>query len=312
MKKGINNILTALLFGAVIASCAGEEDMTPSGAIDNYFAVGSQDASEDAALRRKFYADNGIYLLFNDTLRHELVGKDVAGDDAYFTETIDFNYNLNDVGDSEFDMSYITSTADKKAAVEFVEKYVVPHFKGGALSPYSFFLADKILEYGYADSYAWNKTWNERSCISCMRCIGLSVGAVGGMTENEKLAYAADICKSVLASRLSYNDSRLDAFYAPANDRFYDYLMDFIPTWDDSAWDGVDMTVPNEYGFLELKGTSYWGYYFPSMSDDYNAYFNMVMSMSLDEVTEKYGSAPVVMQRYGILRDIIVELGYKF
>lgn len=308
-KQHIYFGVVACLFTALCCSCSSDEDLTASGANDNYFKVAVDDMSEDAALRRQFYEKNGIYLLFNDTLRHEYVGKDVAGEDAYFNELVDFNYNLTDVGSSEFDFSYLSSMADKRAAVDFVEKYVLPHFGGGGLVPYSFFLADKLMEYGYANSSAWQKTWNDRACISCFRCMGLALGKVPSMTEDEKRAYASEICIAILQSKLTYTDERLDDFYAPADDLFYEYLEDVIPDWSDDDWDG-DMSVAYEYGFLKIDGR--WYLWFPSMANDFAYYFDLVMTKSEDEVKATYGDYPLVMQRYYKLREVVEAIGYKF
>lgn len=309
MRKYINISAVVCLFVALVCSCSSDEDLTPSGANDNYFQVPEADKSEDAALRRQFYEKNGIYLLFNDTLRHEYVGKDVAGDDAYFNELIDFNYNLTDVGSSDFDFTYLTSLSDKKAAVDFVEKYILPHFGGEGLAPYSFFIANKLMEYGYANSSAWQKTWNDRPTISCFRCMGLALGKVPSMTDDEKEAYASEICIAILKSKLTYTDERLDDFYAPANDLFYEYLEDVIPGWSDYDWDG-DLSVAYEYGFLKIDGG--WYLWFPSMSNDFNYYFTLVMTKTEDEVKATYGDYPLVMQRYNMLRGIIESMGYKF
>ena len=55
----------------------------------DYFQPAADDNSEEAQLRRKFFADYGSYLLFNDTLQNVYLGKDINGDPRYFVETID-------------------------------------------------------------------------------------------------------------------------------------------------------------------------------------------------------------------------------
>lgn len=309
MRKYINISTVVCLIAALFCSCSSDEDLTPSGANDNYFKVSEADRSEDAALRRQFYEKNGIYLLFNDTLRHEYVGKDVAGEDAYFNELIDFNYNLTDVGSSDFDFSYITSLSEKKAAVDFVENYILPHFGGDGLAPYSLFLADKLMEYGYANSSAWQQTWNDRSCLSCFRCIGLALGKVPSMNDEEKKAYATEICKAILCTKLTYTDVRLADFRAPSQDNFYAYLEDIIPGWSDDDYTG-DPSVVYPFGFLKVYGS--WWLMCPSQQNDFNDYLNLVMSKTEDEVNAAYGDYPVIMQRYYKFREVIETIGYKF
>lgn len=301
----------ALLQVLALTSCESDEDLTPSGANDNFFAVRADDKSEDAALRREFYEKNGMYLLFTDTLRHEYVGKDVTGEDAYFNELIDFNYNLNTVGISEFKITYLKSLAEKKTAAEFVEKYIVPHFKGGSLAPYSFFLADNLSEYEF--DYSWYEyMWNDKTFLSCMRCIGLSLGKIANMNDTQKEAYAKDITKSILATRLTYEDDRLGEFYEPVAQYMREKVSDIDPTYD-----GSDPYIAQKYGFLVLDSRINWNTWedekvFPQQETDFKSYFNLVMSMTPEEVNEMYKDFPIVVYRYNYLRDLISSLGYKF
>ena len=53
------------------------------------FVPAADDHSEEAELRRSFNAEHGSYLLFNDTLQHVALGRDVNGNMQYFTELID-------------------------------------------------------------------------------------------------------------------------------------------------------------------------------------------------------------------------------
>ena len=50
------------------------------------FMPAAADDSEEAQLRREFYATYGSFLLFNDTLQHYETGRDVNGEVRYFTE----------------------------------------------------------------------------------------------------------------------------------------------------------------------------------------------------------------------------------
>lgn len=311
MRTKLYICMYALLQVIALTSCESDEELTPSGANDNFFAVRADDKSDDAALRRDFYEKNGMYLLFTDTLRHEYVGKDITGEDAYFNELIDFNYNLNTVGISEFKITYLKTLAEKKTAVDFVEKYIVPHFKGGSLAPYSFFLADNLSEYEY--DYSWYQyMWNDKTFLSCMRCIGLSLGKIGNMCEADKEEYAKNITKNILATRLTYDDDRLNEFYEPVNQYMREFVSDIDPTYD-----GTDPDIAYKYGFLVLDSYLDWNTWeyvdmFPQQDVDFKEYFNLVMSSTPEEVEAKYKKFPTVVYRYNYLRDLISSLGYKF
>ena len=59
-------------------SCESEDALEPDYKNpSDYFQPDADDNSEEAQLRRKFFADHGSYLLFNDTLQNVYLGKDI-------------------------------------------------------------------------------------------------------------------------------------------------------------------------------------------------------------------------------------------
>ena len=72
----------------------------------DYFQPAADDNTEEAQLRRKFFADHGSYLLFNDTLQNVYLGKDINGDPRYFVETVDLTYTVGQTGYGTSQSSY--------------------------------------------------------------------------------------------------------------------------------------------------------------------------------------------------------------
>lgn len=297
----------AVCMSLCISSCSEEDELTPSYADKNLFEIADDDNSEDAPLRRKFYADNGVYLLFNDTLRHEYVGKDAFGNDVYDTETIDFGYNITGTDITEYRFEYCSTLAEKQVFASFVEDYILPHFKGGSLAPYSFFIAKSIqyLDYG---------KWKELEYLSSVRSTGLVLSDdMLDMTEEEKNAKAIDLCTSILSSKITYNDERLEAFHAISGDLTGYELEEVIDGWyDDEHTREEALEEAHKVGFLSVSFDSYWPWAFPWKKGDYNDYFNLVMTTSEEEVQEMYGDYPLIIEKYMIMRNLIVSLGYKF
>lgn len=85
-------ILFTLLVLLLFQACS-EDNLTPSEPYHT-FAPEDSDTSEEAQLRREFYSNNGFYILFNDTLRHKLIGSDSQGNPVYQTETVDPGWSL--------------------------------------------------------------------------------------------------------------------------------------------------------------------------------------------------------------------------
>ena len=71
-----------ILSGICLISCESEDALEPDYKNpSDYFQPAADDNSEEAQLRRKFFADHGSYLLFNDTLQNVYLGKDINGED---------------------------------------------------------------------------------------------------------------------------------------------------------------------------------------------------------------------------------------
>ena len=84
-----------LILVSVMAVSCSEDGVTPHLKDTTLaFLPAADDNSEEAQLRRDFYQTYGSFLLFNDTLQHEALGKDVNGDMHYFTEVLDLNYQV--------------------------------------------------------------------------------------------------------------------------------------------------------------------------------------------------------------------------
>lgn len=129
MRRNILHLAGIFLLGvATLFTACGEEDaLTPSGNELNSFLPDESDHSPVAELRRSFYEETGIYLLFSDTLRHVQTGTDEQGRPVYDTEMVDFNYNLNGDGGYNLRMEYYTTLEEMKAAAQTFKDEYLPH-----------------------------------------------------------------------------------------------------------------------------------------------------------------------------------------
>ena len=96
MRKHIFTIILPLaVMGMLATSCSKDEDYLDvelSDPTDNFIPKADDD-SETAQLRNQFKEETGSYLLFNDTIQHYLLGKDVNGELLYFNELLDVEYS---------------------------------------------------------------------------------------------------------------------------------------------------------------------------------------------------------------------------
>ena len=95
MKHLTHYYIGMLLAGALgfLAACSSDEELlTPSGEDANFFLPKEDDHSAEAELRRDFFDATGVYLFFNDTLRHEYVGESADGYPVYETEMLEMGW----------------------------------------------------------------------------------------------------------------------------------------------------------------------------------------------------------------------------
>lgn len=294
--------LLAVLF--MLPSCGSEDALEPSGADDNHFAVDPNATDEVSVLRREFYESTGIHLLFTDTLRNEYVGKDSEGKDIYKTETVDLGYNLTGYPGNAITYDEIEGIADKRKAVAALQKYILRHFpKGSALRPYSILLTNGLYS---TDSYG---TDEEETVIS-IRCVGMDMTDIINAENDEEAQSAANsICKSIVSAKYDYRSDEADAFCA-VSDAYYDEkIVNYIEDWDRS-----DITLLYDYGFIDYyeswRGAS--RDLFQYERTDFESFYDAVMDMSEDDFLAVYGDYPVVLQKYYIMRNTIISLGYEF
>ena len=139
--------LAGLLTLGALGSCSDDDVL--SGETDprsSYFMPDEQDTSAEAELRRQFFAKEGSYLLFNDTLRYEPLGVDRYGETQYLLEKLDLDYVIGGVRSSKkYHFVFLNTDREKQDAVKFLQTYVLPHLST-RLRPYSWFVLKTLTE----------------------------------------------------------------------------------------------------------------------------------------------------------------------
>jgi len=290
---------SVLLFGMLCA--CNEEDALVAEEPDvaSRFMPDLNDDSQEAELRRNFYKEENTYLLFNDTLYHELLGTDANGEPFYKTETLDILYSVgsDNVYENSHIYEYLSSYEEKESAVNFLQTYLLPHF-GKQLRPFSWLLVNTIKYPLYEDVYEYP------AVLSGERCIAVSVGKLAEMAEDEKLAFAQSLQINVLSGALA-SKREMDDFYA-FGESLYDQF-DFSYMW----------TPDYAYicGFLNRKINASTGMAMsahPDKAADVNDFLLLVFNNTEEEVLSQFSGYPIVLKKYEIIKNLIVELGYVF
>lgn len=303
-------IFETLIYCSVLSlslvSCADNEDsITPEAPEKNYFAVDNNATDEESVLRRQFYKDNGCYLLYNDTLRNDSIGKSPNGDIIYKTETIDVPYVMSGQRSYAYKYTYMKDFDKKKAAVDFIEKYILPHLST-KLRPYSWLLVNSITKYAVQDNtFTYD---SEQESVLGNRSTAIAIGTVFDMDEDDVKQFATELSASILATKVSIQTDNIIGSFTKFSNSLYDTNATIIPNDDDS-----NMILMQENGFIcpnDSWGFSIYGQ-FPTKAQDIEAFAKLVVEKSEQEVRDTYNN-DIIIEKYLAMKQIVLNLGYIF
>lgn len=309
MKK----IFAIAAIAATMASCGGEDDITPRDPEECYFenTYGSSDA--DLQLQNDFFNRNKIYVLFNDTLRKNLVGIDDNGNPYYDIRLVDLGYGMNvnmNENTEEIGFEYLTSDADKQQGVKFLDEMILPSL-GTPLRPFSFLLVEKINHSTLV--YGTMRPDNPAPVIySGWRCSAVAVPGIGAMTDDEKAAMKRSILQSIVVKAIANLDQSIfDKFYSYCDPYYGKYAM----RDEAEAFIALHPTM-YDVGFLSAYSygnpNGFYIYNFKAKNYDLDDYTNALFTMTEAEFRTTYADYPIVLKKYEILKKIVEDLGVVF
>ena len=289
MRIAHNLLLTLFSFSIACLSvaCGGEEDdTTPSYADINGFAPADDDNSPTAQLRRDFYNQTGSYLLFKDTLiTRTSDGRSELLDITYFIMgSIDWQ------SDYDYTYEYIEDIEQQRKAAEYVQKYLISRL--GKNTPYSFFLVNDL-------HYDYYGRLRQRDKVLGLRSYVISMG--GGEAYEDPETYFGDMIVDIVKNSISrVPEEVMNQFYAFSKDYYGNDVEGSLT--DQEVWD---------LGMFYYIEDDWWGNYFYYESTDLSLWLEAVLTMSPSEFEAEYGSSSVMMEKYTLLREIILNQGFE-
>lgn len=299
MKK-YQLILAACMAVLLMAACGDDEDKLETAYQDptNNFIPDASATDETSVLRREFYARNGSYLLFTDTLQHYQIGTDINGDPKFFTEMLNIQYSVGQTAPitDTHTYTYFTTIEEKRFVVDFLEKYVLTHITG-KLRPFSWFLAKTI------EVKTNVGTVTRPFAVTGQRAIVASVGQAQRLSESGRKTLATRILNTIIGQLVNNNITAFSEFFT-FSESYYSRSL--------SVPEGTTREkVLLEAGFIS-PATSMANFYYPTQKDDLTAYALMIISTSEEKLQQTYGQYPAVMKKFEIVRKVLIELGYVF
>ncbi len=287
---------------ALLAGCSESDRVEPSGSRDVWFEGGGFGLPEaDAEFCKKFFGETGVYLLFNDTLRRELLGTDRYGNEAYFTETVDLSWNLTSTSDTKYLFHYLAAE-DRIETGNFLRDRVLSRFDAG-IRPFSILLVDTISSWvkaSYADNADYKKQDADVPYVTGFRCHAFAVHNWKNLTE-EQLTELADLfsLRIVVAALKRYSGKPADTFQAYGKDYYGKYLS-ALPagtTYEDAGFLG---TVQGSWGLVVL----------PDRERDMEMFAELCFFSTEEEVAARYSAYPAILKKYRLMKEILADMGY--
>lgn len=305
-----------MIAALALVSCGSEDAVIASDETDQWLHPYGATAA-DQALQIKFYNQNGIYLLFNDTLRKQQVSTNPDGTPFYDMETVDLTYYMTGLSTSDnqiFSYDYLTTDIDKQKATAFVQDKVLPRLSGDLL-PFSLLVVNKINL--WSRQYAsYPLTLSTPVVHAGYRCTAISVEGVADMDDTQQTTYCNQILQAVVNSKLSaLPDDTFDEFYSYCAQYYSTYAMYEAA----EAFFAVNPT-PMDIGLLD-NGVSYYSwttegslimYNIAAKNYDLQDYTTAVFTYSDAAFSEKYGQYPIVMAKFQLLKQIYESVGVRF
>ena len=316
MKTWIFGILLLLAMG-----CSQEDELTASLADKDYYVV---EESDDPVQHELYllYEKWGIPVFVNDTLGKEERGVDGNGKPIIYYHVLDLDYTIDRPSFSNLSVqntrrSLIKNDEDKLAGILFLDNYLLPNLPEGLFFQ-SLFLTDSLIE-----KRPPGKDYAEEAHE------GMTTLAIGWMPEiavmssEEKEERLGKILQYTALTYLQSHQDLLAEFYAESSDK--NTLVSYYEKSVRPSGDGIYSLRSDRYeafGFLraaelyedridESTPPTEWNYKLPDQEQDVQDFVNAIFAYTLEEFEEKYLSYELVRNKYTIMRNILLEVGYK-
>lgn len=290
----MRKILFVFAVVAGLCSCTKEdwfENLQPE---INFFAVPEDATGEEADLRRDFFENTGIYLLFNDTLGIRETPT-LSGEIVNDTQVINFSWSMtstNTYPDSlVFD--YFQDITQQTAAAQFLQEVVLPALPE-LFYPYSLLLVRGGILFN--NNYGTYDPGVEISVLPALQATAIALGDVTNLSEEEKDDLETEIVKELVTSHIDLIPE--EEFVA-----FYSYSEEY---YDAYSWD-----LPDPYALAGFLDTYYydWSVTFNSREYDKLAFVEKVFEISEDEFRVTYADYPIIVNKMEEIVKVLNKYG---
>ena len=320
MKKLIYAIVLFVFF---LISCGKEKGIVPALKLDNIYEI--KNDGDDSINQRIYniYQKYKVPVFFNDTIGQVFVGKDAKGQPIYQTEKIDLSWSFSSYTKQNYQFDYLSTDKEKSTALNIVEEYL--KIASPSLRPFSFFITRSGKK---MDSDKLVQEYKNGAYLLGFRTIFMT----GNWTAAQITVQPKNMKKDIVVDKiLNYSDDVTD-FSVVSKSAWYGglfwYLIEpsVVYGWNSAQalyddWTGAKWyTAPQldsmrneargiigKYGFIKGNVTAKGLQTPQNPTDDLKDFVVEILKYSPQTFKSLWGKHPLVMKKYGILSNVIVN-----
>lgn len=328
-----------LIFALLVLGCQKEDALKQEMEFENLYEI--RDDPNDPVKHRVYeiYEKYGVPVYFNDTIGKYFIKNDIQGTPVYDYEKLDVGWGFMSYSGVKYRYEYLTDAEKQLKALDLVKDYL--DLASRQLYPFNFFILQSVRTVdakGQEEIYDKGKFLTEfRSLVITgdwdEEVVQTSVEEVKRQMVKSRITnYKQQIVSFNSVSKLEwYNTTYVNIdkkFYEPLKDTAYFEYEGKIPEYYLSStalkdgWYAEKEFTPE--GLIKFRATvrekiGQFGFVSgaknnsadtPSTDYDLNAYVDEMLRYPKAEFKVLWGECPLVMKKYAILYDVIVnELG---
>ncbi len=316
----MKNYILFILVCFLAAGCGSDEnELTPSRTDRNWYVLEDSDDPVEHELYL-LYKKYNIPVFVNDTIGQESRGTDYYGNPVVYYFVLDMSYT---VGASATDYnlkargySLLQEVEDQFAGIAFLDNYLMPALPKG-LYFNSILLLDSLYEMR-TSSTGWGVERKDLNVYKGVMTLAIGQGkAIAKMNPEEQKRHKGLILATLALDQME--GEQLSDFYMVSYDSekkfsYYQHVVNYAPG---AAMPSAKCEVygfldydPRYYAMNEGKDPSQWIYYTISQAEDVEDFVMAFFQYEEQEFKDKYVDYPLVLEKYEIIKKLMVELGY--
>ena len=312
-------ILFFILLSCFVWAC-GEDDgnLTPSGNERNWLNL--EDNVDDPIDHQRYliFKETGIPIYYNDTIGNEIRYSLATGKEYMHYEVLQVFYIPGSVtpGVKTANYQLIKNREDVKLVLDYLQLEILPQIPSEIYVP-SILLVDSLTSSSGSLTYKGFNT-----------IVVSEVSEFANMDEVAKKEYRGAVLRSLVAGSLVGIEGEWleENFYAltyavnPDNINYL-YSTGTAGYMVYRACAGLDLTAEEQslavLGFIGTRSKPNPGaaerlWYVPERSQDVSQYCEAIFAYTEEEFKALHGDAPVVMDKYYVMRNKLKEYGFTF